>query len=118
MITVHWYKCGDDHHYCNFELLDLTTVTETGVYVIWHTGNPSRVVRLGQGKIADRLAAHRNDRKVLAYKGNGLLRVTWAEVPAHQIDGIERYLADSWPPLIGDAFPDVAPLAVNSPFAA
>lgn len=118
MITVHWFKCGKDGHYCDFETLDLSTVTETGVYIIWHTGNPGRVVRVGQGKVADRIAAHRNDKKVTVYKKDGALRVTWAALPAHQIDGVERYLADTWPPLVGDAFPDVAPLAVNSPFAA
>ena len=119
MITVHWYKCGKDGHYCNLETLDLDTVTETGVYIIWHTGDPSRVVRLGQGKVTDRLAAHRKDQKVLAHKKGGAeLRVTWAALPAHQMDGVERYLANTWPPLIGDAFPDVEPLEVNSPFAA
>lgn len=118
MITVHWYKCGKDSNYCDFEALNLDTVTETGVYIIWHTGNPSRVVRLGQGKVADRIAAHRKDNKVLAYKKNGELRVTWAALPTHQMDGVERYLVNTWPPLIGDAFPDVAPLEVNSPFAA
>jgi hypothetical protein len=119
MISVNWMKCGSDGHYCDLEQLDLASVTaKKGVYVIWHQGNPSRIVRIGQGDIADRLAAHRCDRKVLAFKRYGKLRVTWAAVPAHQIDGVERYLANTWPPLIGDAFPDVAPLAVNSPFAA
>jgi hypothetical protein len=118
MITVKWFKCGKDSHYCDFENLNLEGVTETGVYIIWHTGNPSRVVRIGQGAVADRIAAHRKDPKVLVYKKSGSLRVTWAAVPARQIDGVERYLANSWPPLVGDAFPDVAPLAVNSPFAA
>jgi hypothetical protein len=118
MITVHWFKCGDDRHYCDLENLNLDSVTETGVYIIWHEGNPSRVVRLGKGKVADRLAAHRKDAAVLAYKKQGKLRVTWASVPAHQIDGVELYLANTWPPLIGDAFPDVVPLEVNSPFAA
>jgi hypothetical protein len=121
MITVHWYKCGKDGHYCDFDTLDLGTVTETGVYVIWHTGkagNPGRVVRIGQGKVADRIAAHRKDQKVLAYKQHGELRVTWAALPAHQMDGVERYLANTWPPLVGDVFPDVKPLEVNSPFAA
>ena len=118
MLSVHWYKCGDDSHYCNLETLDLSTVKETGVYIIWHTGNPGRVVRIGQGDVADRLAAHRKDARILAYKKDGGLRVTWAKLPAHLIDGVERYLANTWPPLIEDAFPDVAPLAVNSPFAA
>jgi hypothetical protein len=118
MITVHWYKCGKDGHYCGLETLNLDTVTETGVYIIWHTGNPGRVVRIGQGKVADRIAAHRKDAQILAYKKHGELRVTWAALPSHQIGPVERYLANTWPPLIGDAFPDVAPLAVNSPFAA
>lgn len=120
MISVAWMKCGSDGHWCDLELLNLETVTakKTGVYVIWHEGNPARVVRIGQGDIARRLAAHRQDPAILAYKRFGRLRVTWAAVPAHQLDGVERYLANSWPPLIGDAFPNVAPLAVNSPFAA
>jgi hypothetical protein len=117
MVTVHWFKCGTDSHYCDFETLNLSTVTDTGVYVIWHMGDPSRVVRVGQGKVADRLAAHRSDPAILAYRSKGL-RVTWASVPAHQMDGVERYLAETWVPLVGDAFPAAAPLAVNSPFAA
>lgn len=118
MINVHWFKCGEDGHYYDLEKLDLTSITaKTGVYIIWHVGNPGAVVRIGQGKIADRLDAHRKDRAVLAYRGNGL-RVTWAAVPASQIEGVERYLANLLLPLVGDVLPDVQPLAVNSPFAA
>jgi hypothetical protein len=123
MISVSWIKCGSDG-YCDLELLDLRTITATtGVYVIWHEGNPARVVRIGQGNIATRLGAHRQDSAILAYKKYGRLRVTWAAVPshqldAHQLDGVERYLANAWPPLVGDAFPAVVPLAVYSPFAA
>ena len=119
MISVTWMKCGNNGHYCDLELLDLNSITaKGGVYVIWHEGNPSRVVRIGQGDIASRLAAHRQDPAILAYKRFGKLRVTWAAVPDHQRDGVERYLANTWPPLVGDAFPAVVPLAVNSPFAA
>jgi len=119
MLTVHWFKCGDDGHYCDLELLKLDTITDaTGVYIIWHEGQPGRVVRIGQGKIADRLAAHRQDPAILAYKKYGNLRVTGAAVPAHQMDAVELYLANEWHPLIGDAFPEVIPLEVNSPFAA
>ena len=118
MISVSWMKCGSDGHWCDLELLDLKTVTGTGVYVIWHEGNPARVVRIGQGDIASRLGVHRQDPAILAYKKYGRLRVTWASVPAHHLDGVERYLANTRPPLIGDAFPVAAPLAVNSPFAA
>ena len=46
----------------------------------------------------------------------GALYVTWASVQASQIDGVERYLANTWNPLVGDAHPDVNPIAVNSPW--
>jgi predicted GIY-YIG superfamily endonuclease len=120
MLSITWKKCGDDQHYCSLENLNLDTVGKIGgVYIIWHEGKPGRVVRLGQtGDIADRLGKHRNDKAITAYRQDGTLRVTWATVPAQQRDAVERYLADKWPPLVGDAFPDVEPLAVNSPFAA
>ena len=116
MISIAWTKCGAS--WCPLQTVDLSKVDSTGVYIIWREGNPARVVRIGKGDIAARLGAHRRDPAVLAYNGYGTLRVTWAVVPAHQLDGVERYLANTWPPLIGDAFPAVAPLAVNSPFAA
>jgi hypothetical protein len=43
------------------------------------------------------------------------MRVTWASVPAHQVDGVERYLADTHQPIEGDRFPDVEPLVVKLP---
>jgi hypothetical protein len=116
--TVTWIKCGNDSHWCNFDTLDLASVGETiGVYIIWHAGNPGRVVRVGQGKIADRAAVHRNDIEVTKYRANGTLHITWASVPkASDRNGIERHLADTWKPLVGDAWPDVTPIAVNSPW--
>ena len=75
-----------------------------------------RVVRVGQGDIATRLGEHRNDPEILAYAKLGTLRVTWASVPANQRDGVEAYLADTWNPLVGERFPNVAPITVNSPF--
>lgn len=116
MLQLNWFKCGDDGHWCDLEALNLGTVSESGVYIIWHEGSPGRVVRLGQGDVADRLGAHRNDEEILAYKKFGKLRVTWATVPAAQRDGVERYLANGWPPLVGGAFPDAQPIAVNAPW--
>lgn len=108
-----WKRCGDDWHFCDLRRLALENVSDGGVYVIWHEGNPGRVVRIGQGDIAERLAAHRRDTEILDY---GKLRVTWAKLPASQRDGVERYLAETWDPLVGDAFPKAKPIAVNSPF--
>ncbi len=113
MITLSWIKCqsGD---WCGLEKVNLSNVSTIGVYIIWHGGNPGRVVRVGQGIIADRLSDHRSDSAILAYNKNGTLYATWAYVSAHQRDAVEAYLAQTWTPLVGDRFPDVLPLAVNS----
>jgi hypothetical protein len=119
-MIVTWNKCGDDGHWCSLENLDLNSIGDVvGVYIIWHEGNPARVVRVGQGNpIKNRLSAHRNDPAILSYAASGTLRVTWASVPsASQRDGVECYLAETWNPLVGDAFPDVLPIAVNSPWS-
>lgn len=117
MLTVQWIK-STSGTYLPLETVNLSGVSTVGVYVIWHEGNPSRVVRIGQGNISDRLGQHRKDPAILAYARVGTLRVIWAAVPSNQMGAVERYLANTWPPLVGDAFPDVLPLAVNSPFAA
>jgi hypothetical protein len=116
-MQVTWQKCNGDDHWCSLEYLSLETLGDSaGVYIIWHEGNPSRVVRVGQGKIKDRLDAHRKDDEILAYTEKGTLRVTWAKIPSSQRDGIERYLGDTLKPLVGPTFPDVDPISVNLPW--
>ena len=110
-VNVNWVKCGEN--WCGLKNLNMKSVTGSGVYIIWYNGNPGRVVRIGQGDIANRLTAHRKDPQITQYDD---LRVTWASVAPYQRDGVERYLADHWTPLVGDAFPAVAPIEVNSPF--
>ncbi|WP_072389510.1 hypothetical protein [Hyphomicrobium sp. CS1BSMeth3] len=112
---VHWVK-STAGKWLSLQFVDLSEVETVGVYIIWHGGQQPRVVRIGQGDIADRLAKHGADDDVLAYAAAGKLFVTWAAVPARLLDGVERYLAEHWKPLIGDRFPHVAPIAVNSPF--
>ena len=117
LMQANWVKCGNGGNWCPLETLNLESVGDVGgVYIIWHEGNPARVVRVGQGKITDRLYAHRHDIEMLAYSQKGTLRVTWAAVPFAQRDGVERYLAERWSPLVGDAFPDAHPIAVNYPW--
>ncbi len=115
MVQVNWTKLKSGS-WCSLETVNLSNVTSYGVYIIWHGGTPSRVVRIGQGDVSSRLLSHRRDNAILAYRKFGPLMVTWAAVSASQIDGVERHLADRWKPLIGDAFPDVRPIAVNSPW--
>jgi hypothetical protein len=118
MLNVHWFKCksGD---WCSLATVNLDTVTESGVYIIWHAGNPGSVVYVGQGNpIAPRLASHRTDARIQKYKTAGNLYFTWAVISAGQQDGVERYLADWLHPLVGDAHPNASPIQVNSPWAA
>ena len=119
MLTVTWIKSRAGT-WLAFETFNIGTCdTDPGVYVIWHDGQPPWTVRVGQGDVPDRLGKHRRDPRVLAYRSYGAgLFVTWASVPARYLDGVERYLADQLRPLIGDAFPDVAPIPVNLPWAA
>ena len=114
-MQVNWIKSTTDT-WLSLERVNLANVRTVGVYMIWHTGNPGRVVRVGQGDIAERLTAHRRDPAITQFAKYGELRVTWASVPAVSLDGVERYLANRWKPLAGDAFPDSIPVAVNSPW--
>lgn len=118
MPTVHWFKCRQKEtiDWCHLNTVDLDTVTESGVYVIWYQGKPGKTVYVGQGDpISTRFAAHRKDKRIQAYEKFGLL-ATWAEVSAKERDGVERFLADNLDPLVGDAHPDVTPIAVNYPW--
>lgn len=117
MVAVKWLTCGDDNHWCSLENLNLDSIKAgSGVYIIWHEGNPGRVARVGSGIIRQRLGAHRNDAEITAYRKFGALRVTWAAVSEAQREGIEAYLGDTLNPLVGDAFPDVPQIAVNTPW--
>lgn len=109
MVQVYWVK-STSGTYLGLHNLDLSNITAFGVYVIWKTGQPGPVVRVGQGIIKDRLIAHRSDPQIIAHQP---LFVTWASVSAAQADGIERFLADHYKPLVGAAFPDALPIPVN-----
>ena len=86
-----------------------------GVYIIWHAGQNPATVRVGQGVIRDRLAEHREDDEVQAYKERALY-VTWASVSAQYWDGVEVYLGEKLMPLVGERFPKTKPIEVNLPW--
>lgn len=115
MLDLHWYK-SKSGTWLQLETVNLEGETDFGVYIIWHAGDPSRVVRVGQGDIAARLTTHRGDSVITNYRRFGTLYVTWAVVSPRLVDGVERHLVEHWKPLVGDRFPNVAPIAVNSPF--
>jgi hypothetical protein len=116
-LQVDWNKCQGGA-WC--ELLKLNLEHQhfndmEGVYIIWHGGQNPATVCVGQGIIRDRLAAHRQENDVLAYKQK-VLYVTWARVPADQRDGVEKYLAERLAPKMGSRFPEVTPIEINLPW--
>lgn len=124
MLKLDWVKCSPNNSWCSLQGLNLESVGEHayGVYMIWYSAPAdapykSAVVRVGQGYIRDRVQKHRKDRKITQYSTRGKLLVTWALVQLDLCDGVERYLATTWQPLVGDRYPDVEPIEVNSPFA-
>src|SRR5258708_2471688 len=109
MLQLQWIK-SKASNWLSLESCDLSDVSTAGVYIIWHGGNPARVVKVGSGDIAARLSAHRNDKAILTYRSFGTLYVTWAAVQEPLRGGVERYLGEHWKPLVGDRFPDLVPV--------
>ena len=113
-LELSWMRChGND--WCSFEYLACYLIDEEGVYIIWCEGKTNRVVYVGQGDVRERLTAHRQDNELLACRKYGRLQVTWAFVPVLKRDGVERFLAESYKPLLSARLPSVWPIKVNLP---
>ena len=115
-LNLTWITCETPPVWCPLEIVKLGNVVSEGVYIIWHGGQNPSTVRVGSGIIAQRLASHRSDARILTYRERGTLYVTWADVPAQYQEGVENYLADRLQPLVGERFPNVAPIVVNLPW--
>jgi hypothetical protein len=117
-LSVSWGQCTGGN-WCSFEAVDLASDVfgASGVYLIWHAGQEPRVVYVGQAAmLRDRLAAHRGDDRILAYRSFGLYVTSTVLETAARRCGVEAYLAGRYAPLVGDRHPDVPPIAVNSPW--
>ena len=111
-IQLKWIKCTSDK-WCPFTTLNLKNEhfdKLNGVYVIWSFEDG--VIRVGQGQIRERITDHREDSKINNFE---ILYVTWAEVDKDNMDGVEKFLADSYKPIVGERFPDSTPTPVNLP---
>ena len=115
-MQLEWKKCREDQ-WCSFTRLNLTTVQEQGVYIIWSGGHSPYVVYIGQGDVAKRLHSHRRDEVILRHDQHGPLFVTWASVPVAERDGVENYLAQRYDPHEGRSHPEAGPISVNSPWS-
>lgn len=84
--------------------------------MLWHGGSDARVVYVGQANtFRDRLADHRQDARIQKYKSFEIF-VTRASAVRADRDGIERYLADKYAPLVGERRPAARPTSVNAPW--
>lgn len=115
-MSLIWAKTSSSR-WCKLLEVNLGLVRSYGVYVIWHGGYPSRVVKVGHGDIATELAACREDPRVTAYAKDGELYVTWAAVAASSAAGVDLHLADILRPLLEEPpASDVLAIAANAPF--
>lgn len=114
MIVVSWSR-SENQDWFALDRVRPSSVYGAGVYLVWNAGQGARVVCVGQGTIATELERIKGDARVLALKSRGALLVTWATVSKARVDGVERYLAETWPPLIEQPRADAKPLEVNSP---
>lgn len=118
MTMIHLYrnKC-QNNNWCDLLQLNLNHEHFNNmewVYIIRHWWPNSRVVRVWQWIIKDRLSEHRENKDILRYQNLGLF-VTWASVNAQYRDWVEKYLWDTLKPLVWERFPECSPIVVNLP---
>ena len=85
-----------------------------GVYVIWHGVETGAYVRVGQGKIREKLQFHQTDPEVQTFKALSLF-VTWTSVLERFRDGVEAFLVKELRPKLGSVTPHIDPIPVNLP---
>jgi len=84
-----------------------------GVYVIWHGVETGAYVRVGQGKIREKLQFHKMDPEVQAFKALSLF-VTWTSVLEKFRDGVEAFLVKELRPKLA-AVADLYCVRPNTP---
>ena len=116
-MDLNWTKC-QENRWCSLLNVNLSHAhfkNLEGVYIIWHSGEHPWTVYVGQGVIADRLKAHRQDDEILKFSHLGLF-VTWARLDGTSRNGVERFLAESLEPKVGRSYPTDSPIQVNFPW--
>jgi hypothetical protein len=120
-LQLHWYKSASDE-WCRLDQLDLAKLDSFGVFVVWRGGDAGRspaVLYVGRGSLRHAIADCRRD-PILSHQHNGDgLRVTWAKVDPHDVDGVAAYLYQQLRPLWGEVQRSAAaPRPVNLPLSA
>ena len=111
-LAVKWVKYRKQG-WCRLNNLNLEKVTANGVFIIWKPKSKNNVIRIGQGNIARRIQALRNDPKITRF-GSDLL-VTWASIQLKYRDGAERYLYEQYSPVTSERMNCTGLVYVNLP---
>jgi len=125
-IPLNWYtRTVRDNALVDLFDPGLSELTDVGIYLIYRPAMGGLVslapvvIRVGQGQIGERLAAHQKEAAIIAHSLLApRLKVAWAVVGPELIDSAERFLADRYRPLVAGAVPHAEPVAVTLPFAA
>ena len=111
-LKVKWIKYRKQG-WCRLNSLNLENVSTSGIFIIWKPKSKNNVIRIGQGNIARKLQALRNDPQITRF-GRELL-VTWASVQLKYRDGVERYLYEQYSPATSERMNCAGLVYVNLP---
>ena len=111
-LTVKWIKYRKQG-WVKLNTLNLEKVKANGVFIIWKPKSKNNVIRIGQGNIANKLQALRNDPKITRF-GSDLL-VSWASIQLKYRDGVERYLYEQYSPVTSERMNCTPLVYVNLP---
>jgi hypothetical protein len=122
-ISVEW-GLNTEGKWCSLFNTDFSSLSNSGVYVIWgyNLHNVNIIIKVGKSiDLSQRISSYKypgKDNKVIEYLDTfSNMYITWANLPKSQIEGVEVYLGKHlYHPLIADAFPSADPIPVNDPF--
>ena len=115
MLTVRWTRCAGGV-WCELEKVNVAASVSSGPFVVWVGGKRPQAVRVGYGRAAQVVRAQRHDARVLRYRMNGTLYVTWTALPDYEAQGAMIYLSRVLRPAIADQMPEVGPVEVTLPW--
>jgi hypothetical protein len=115
VLAVRWIKCAGGV-WCELEKVNVASSPSSGPFVVWVGGKRPQAVRVGCGRAAEVVRAQRHDARVLRYRMNGTLYVTWAALPDYEAQGATIYLSRMLRPAIADRLPEVGMVEVTLPW--
>lgn len=116
MLSVNWVRCAGGV-WCELEKVNVAGSPTLGTYVVWvGQRDRRRAVRIGWGRIAEVVRTQRHDVRVLRFRSNGTLYVTWAALGDYESQGAALYLNRTMRPVLADRLPEVGEIEVNPPW--